>query len=213
MELAKQMTRIVAIGKLESYEYKTTPFAMGKGILDTGSGKVRFTIFNSGASAQNPHTKAADFDEMFEEGDLVFITGQDNRSHDDVKDIYYEDINVWDFREATEEEPHRWVFVYIADVKELTENGGILKYINYKDEEMLFHFNSAKLANVPDDFEVGARVKMKGEIFNGMVMDFYGDGEFITERRPVMVEVINTAEEVGDDGEEEATAEDAGMWD
>jgi hypothetical protein len=210
-ELSKHMTRIVVIGKLESYEYKTTPFIHGKGVIDTGAGKVRFTIFNSGPNAQTPHTKATDFNEEFDAGDLVFITGQDNRSYSEEKDIYYEDVNVWDFRAATADEPHRWVFVYIADVKELNENGGVLSFMNYKDEEMLFHFNSKKLQSVPEDFEIGARVKMKGEIFNGIKMDYYGDGEFVTERHPVMVEVLHTKEEINSIDDD--TSEEAGMWD
>jgi hypothetical protein len=217
MTLSKMMTRIIAIGKLESYEYKETPFVHGKGVLDVGNGKVRFTIFNSSETAQNQHTRATDFNEQFKKDDLVFLSGQDNRSYSDEKETHYEDVNVWDFRAAEEDETHRWVFVYIGDIKELDEETGmgILSFVNYKDVEIDFHFNLMNLkGELPEDCEVGARVKMKGEIFNGLVLDYFGDGEFVTERRPVMVEVLNTAEEVEEENsaDEDADAEDGAMW-
>lgn len=212
-KIANHMTRIVAIGKLESYEYKTSPFKMGKGVLDIGKGqKVRFTVFNN-EQGTNPHTKAADFNEEFENGDLVFITGNDNRSYSEEKDRYYEDIMLWDYRRAEEDEQHRYVFVYIGDIKKLNEEKMILSFINYKNEEMLFDINIDK-ANKDEGIEVGARVKVKGEIFVGMKMDFYGDGEFVTERNAVTVELINTAEEVEEHNKEKEEEEktDSSLW-
>lgn len=210
MSISKMMTRIVLIGKLKSYELKTEPFTVGKGVLDLGAGKTaQFTIFNSSANAQNPHTKAADFEKEFKEGDLVFVTGQDNRTYSAEKDRHYENVNVWDYRTASEDEITRWVFVYIADIKELTQEVMTLSFLNYKDEETLFPINIEN-ANIEGDLEVGARVKVKGEIFSGMKMDFYGDGEFVTERNAVEVKVLHTAEEIEEDSK---PAEDSDMWD
>jgi hypothetical protein len=212
MALSKHMTRIVLIGRLKSYELKTEPFVVGKGVLDLGGGKTaQFTIFNSSANAQNQHTKANDFAASFKEGDLVFVTGQDNRSYSEAKDRHYEDVNVWDFRAAEEDEAKRWVFVYIADVKEMTNNSITLSFINYKDAETLFPINIDKANIDGGELEVGARVKVKGEIFSGMKMDFYGDGEFVTERNAVEIKILHSAMEIEE--EENAADSDNGMWD
>lgn len=219
MALSKHMTRIVLIGKLKSYELKTEPFVVGKGVLDLGGGKTaQFTIFNSSTNAQNQHTKANDFAKMFKaadpengvEGDLVFVTGQDNRTYSADKDRYYENVNVWDFRAAEEDEAARWVFVYIADVKELTDEVATLSFLNYKNEETLFPINIDKAKIDGGELEVGARVKVKGEIFSGMKMDFYGDGEYVTERNAVELKILHSAMEIE---EENTPQEDNGMWD
>lgn len=218
MAISKHMTRIVLIGRLKSYELKTEPFTVGKGILDLGNGKqAQFTIFNSSANAQNPHTKAEDFERDFKpksddyEGDLVFVTGQDNRSYSEAKDRHYEDVNVWDYRKAEEDEAARWVFVYIADIKELEDDKVVLSFVNYKDVETEFPININK-AKIDGDLEEGARIKVKGEIFSGLKLDFYGDGEYVTERNAVEVKVLHSAEEVEEDAKP-AEDSDAGMWD
>lgn len=218
-KMANHMTRIVAIGKLESYTYDPEKTAPGKGVLDVGGGqKARFTIWNR-TNGDNQHTKAADFQNEFSEGDLVFVTGQDNRQITDDGAIF-EDIHVWDYRAAEEDEQHRWVFVYVGDVMNYEEDSTEfdLKFVNYKDEEMLYPITLEKLQNVKGDLEDGARIKIKGEIFNGLKMDFFGDGEFVTERRAVHIEVLNSAEEVeeankpADDSGEE-TGSGTGLWD
>lgn len=214
VKIANHMTRIVVIGKLESYEFNTTPFAIGKGVLVVGDQKVRFTIFNNDREgAANPHTKASDFERDFKPGDLIFITGNDNRSYSEAKDQYYEDVQVWDYREADEDETHRYVFVYIGDVKEIiSKDEAVLSFINYKDVEMPFPLNLEKVKEIPEDFEVGARIKVKGELFNGLKMDFYGDGEYVTERNVVSVEVLNTAEEIKEAEEEGPKQDESGLW-
>jgi hypothetical protein len=143
-------------------------------------------------------------------GDFVFVTGQDNRTYSSEKDRYYENVNVWDFRAAEEDEKARWVFVYIADVKELTDSVATLSFLNYKDEETLFPINIDKAKIDGGVLEVGARVKVKGEVFSGMKMDFYGDGEFVTERNGVEFKILHSASEME---EENTPAEDSGMWD
>lgn len=216
-KLANHMTRIVSIGKLESYTYDPEKTAPGKGVLDVGGGqKARFTIWNR-TNGDNQHTKAADFKNEFSEGDLVFVTGQDNRQITDDGAIF-EDIHVWDYRAAEEDEQHRWVFVYVGDVVNLDDNGFDLKFVNYKDEEMLFPISLEKLKMTKGELEEGARVKIKGEIFNGLKMDYFGDGEFVTERNAVHIEVLHSAEEVEEankpaDDSEDGTTGEGGLWD
>ena len=208
MSLSKPMTRIVAIGTLKSVEYKETN-GMLKGSVDTGKGNVQFVFFNAKETAQNPHTKALDFSEQFKEGDKVFITGSDSRNYNAEKDTYYESIQGWDYRKAEEDEAARWVYVYIADVKEIEDNVVTLSFINYKDEETLFPLNIEK-AKIDGELEVGTRVKAKGEIFNGLKMDFFGDGDYVTERTAVEIKVLHTAEEIEEDSK---PAADDAMWD
>jgi hypothetical protein len=211
-KIAQHMTRIVAIGKLKSYEYVTTPFKMGKGQLDIGGGQnASFVLFNNDREgATNPHTKAADFDNLYKEGDMVFLTGSDNRNYSESKETYFEGIQGWDYRAANEDEKSRYVFVYVGDVKELDEENLVLSFINYKDEEMEFPISISK-AKMAEGIEVGDRVKVKGELFNGMKMDYYGDGEFTTERNAVQVELLNTAAEIEEDAQD--TPNEEGMWD
>lgn len=217
-KLANHMTRIIAIGKLESYTFDPEKTAPGKGVLDIGGGqKARFTIWNR-TNGDNPHTKATDFKNEYKEGDLVFVTGQDNRQITDNGAIF-EDIQTWDYRIAEEDEQHRWVFVYVGDVVNLDDNGFDLKFVNYKDEEMLFPISLEKLKMTKGELEEGARVKIKGEIFNGLKMDYFGDGEFVTERNAVHIEVLHSAEEVeeatkpADDSEGGETGSGGGLWD
>lgn len=210
MTISKHMTRIVCIGKLKKYEYKSEGVQVGKGQLDIGKGQtVQFTIWNR-TSGENQHTKAADFEKEFKEGDLVFITGSDNRSYSEEKDRYYEDIQVWDYRAAESDEQSRWVFVYVGDVKNLTDESFDLSFVNYKNVEMLFPIllNNTKIDGT---LEEGARVKVKGQVFSGLKMDFFGDNEgYVTERTGVEVKVLHSAMEI----EEESTPkENNGMWD
>lgn len=209
-KIAKDMTRIVAIGKLESYEYDEEKGKYGKGVLDTGKGnKVRFTIFNKD-NGDNPHTKAADFAEEFKAGDLVYLTASDNRNvTEDGKT--FEGIQVWDFRVAAEDEEHRWVYVYVGTVLELNDDSMVLGVEDYKQKvtEFPILLNGVK---IPEGFEVGAKVKVKGTIFSGLKTDFFGDGEFVTERQAVVLEVLNTKEEVEAD-KEENEGDESGLWD
>jgi hypothetical protein len=213
-KIAQHMTRIVAIGKLKSYEYTTEGFKMGKGQLDVGGGQTaNFVLFNKDKEGvQNPHTKAADFAELYKEGDMIFLTGSDNRNYSEAKDTYFEGIQGWDYRAASEDEQSRYVFVYVGDVKELDEENLVLSFINYKDEETEFPINISKAKDkMAEGIEVGARVKIKGEIFNGMKLDYYGDGEFTTDRNAVQVELLNTAAEIEEDKAD--TPDEEGMWD
>lgn len=214
MAEAKQMTRIVAIGKLKSYKY-TEENNMGKGQIDTENGSVQFVIFNAKPTAANPHTKAADFENDVAEGDVIFLTGTDSRNVDEEKDAIYESIQVWDYRKAEEGETPRWVFVYVADVVDIAEDGKSLNvsFTNYKDEEVIFPIlvnDDTKF--IGKDVEVGARIKVKGMIKNYMKLDYFGDGDFVTERTAVEIKGLHTAEEmepaedVGDAGSDE-------MWD
>lgn len=211
-KLANMMTRVVAIGTLKEYKYQTTPFTKGQGILEvTMNGQtsnVRFTIFNNDKEgAKNPHTKADDF-QRYEPGDRIYLTGQDNRSYSEAKDQYYEDIQIWDYREANDDELSRWVFVYVADLKELTDEELVLSYINYKDVEMVFPINTTK-TNLPAGLEVGDRIKVKGTIFSGFKQDYFGDGEYATERTAAEVKVVNSREEVEEDGAPKSESE---LW-
>lgn len=211
MAEAKHMTRRVAIGKLKSYEYKTEPYQVGKGQLDIGGGQnIQFTIWNK-ANGDKPHTKAADFEQEFKEGDLVFVTGSDNRSYSEAKDRYYEDIQVWDYRAAEENEIKRDVFVYVGDIKEITDEVVTIAFINYKDEEMLFPLLISDKTKITGDLEIGARIKVKGQTFNGFKMDFFGEGEYVTERNAVDIIVLHTAEELNVEGEEQQS--DGSLWD
>lgn len=211
MALAKHLTRIVLIGKLESYTYDPEKTSPGKGVIDIGKGqKARFTIWNN-ENGTNPHTKAADFDAAFKAGDNVFITGSDNRSYNDTKDVYYEDIQVWDFRKAEDDEAHRWVFVYVGDVVELEDGKFGLSYVDYRDKEMVFPILTSEKTALPSGLENGSRVKVKGELFSGLKMDYFGDGTYVTERNAVMVELLNTAAEVEED--KKPAAADGDMWD
>lgn len=213
MALSKHMTRIVAIGKLAKYEYKSEGVQVGKGQLDIGKGqKIQFTIWNR-TTGENQHTKAADFAEEFKEGDLVFVTGSDNRSYSEEKDRYYEDIQVWDYRSADEDETFREVFVYVGDVKDLTKESFNLSFVNYKNVEMLFPIIINKETKLPDDLEEGARVKVKGQIFSGLKMDFFGDSEgYVTERTAAEVQVLHSAADVEEDNKPKEGSND-GMWD
>lgn len=212
MTISKHMTRIVAIGTLKNPEYKEET-GMMKGSVDTGKGNIQFVFFNAKETAQNPHTRALDFSTEFKEGDKVFITGQDSRNYSDTKGIYYESIQGWDYRKAEDEEAPRWVYVYIADVKELEDGIMTLSFINYKDEETLFPINIEK-AKIDGTLEVGARIKVKGEIFSGLKMDFYGDGDFVTERTAVEVKVLHSAMEMEEEEAKQAAGNsDDAMWD
>ena len=211
-KIANYMTRVVAIGTLKEYEVQTTPFTMGKGVITLeNNAQVRFTIFNGKPDSQNPHTKADDFDRSFYEGDKVFITGQDNRNYSEQKDNYYEDVNVWDFRAAGEDETSRWVYVYIGDL-EMHKEQLCLKHINYKDDVMHFQLDDSEL-NLLADYEIGSRVKIKGEIFSGMKMDYYGDGDFVTERLVKHAELLNTPEEIEADAAEDEADPGDEAWD
>lgn len=213
MAEAKQMTRVVCIGKLKEYKYTTEGFAIGKGTIETGKGNVQFVIFNSGANATNQHTKAADFEKEFKEGDMIFLTGSDSRSYSEEKDTYYESIQVWDYRKAEEGEINRWVYVYVADIKELTDDLVTLSFVNYKKEEMTFPLVIDKNTKIDGELHVGARVKAKGLIFNGLKADFFGDGEFVTERTAVDIKLLHTAEELAPKEGEGSNSETPGMWD
>lgn len=216
----KQMTRVVLIGELKSGEYKEDN-NMYKGSIDTGKGQVQFVLFNAKSTASNPHTKAADFDKMFKPadadagtpGDKVFLTGTDSRNYNEEKDTYYESVQGWDFRKAEEDEQSRWVYVYVADVKAYEDNLLTLSFTNYKDEETEFPIHIDK-AKIDGEIEVGGRVKVKGTIFSGLKMDFFGDGDFVTERSAVEVKVLHTAaeiEELNKPAEEAGT--DSALWD
>ena len=205
---SKQMTRIVSIGTLKNPTYNEAN-GMFKGSVDTGKGSVQFVFFNAKADAKNPHTRALYFSQQFKEGDKVFVTGTDSRSYSAEKDTHYESVQGWDFRAATEDEAPRWVYVYVADVKDGDESTINLSFINYKDEETIFPINIEK-AKIEGDLEEGCRVKVKGEIFNGLKMDFFGDGEYVTERTAVEVKVLHSAAEIE---EFNTPAEDNGMWD
>jgi hypothetical protein len=213
MSLAKHMTRLVLIGKLVKYDYKSEGVQVGKGQLDIGKGqKIQFTIWNR-TTGENQHTKAADFAQEFKEGDLVFITGSDNRSYSEDKDRYYEDVQVWDYRAADEDEAFREVFVYVGDVKNLTKSGFDLSFVNYKNQEMLFPIITNSQTQITEPLEEGARVKVKGQIFSGMKMDFFGDSEgYVTERTGVVVETLHSAAELQED-EQGGNDGDSGMWD
>jgi hypothetical protein len=213
-KLAQMMTRIVAIGVLKDYKYSTEGFTKGQGNLTVVSGgqtsNVRFTIFNNEKEgAKNPHTKALDFNNQFKPGDLVYLTGQDNRSYSEAKDQYYEDIQVWDFRAANEDEINRYVYVYVGDVKELSDSELVLSFVNYKEDEMIFPIDITK-TNVPSGLEVGDRIKVKGTIISGFKADFYGDGEFATDRYAVEVKVVNSKDEINAENSE--TPNETGLW-
>jgi hypothetical protein len=212
---SKPMTRIVAIGTLKTGEYKEDN-GMYKGSIDTGKGTVSFVFFNAKATAQNPHTRAKDFSQQFKPksedypGDKVFVTGTDSRNYSEEKDTHYESIQGWDFRAAEEDEAPRWVYVYVADVKDGDEETINLSFINYKDEETIFPINITPKTKIEGDLEEGCRVKVKGEIFSGLKMDFYGDGEYVTERTAVEVKVLHSAAEIE---EFNTPSEDNAMWD
>lgn len=211
-KLANMMTRVVAIGTLKEGEYKSSSsYGVYKGIIDAGKGNnVRFTIWDRN-NGDNPHTKAKDFSEQFKVGDKVYITGQDNRTYNEETDRYYEDINVWEFRSASEDEQPRWVFVYVGDLKDINEDGElVLSLINYKDEEMLYPINVSNLEK-PEGLEQNCRIKVKGTIFSGFKEDFYGDGEFVVERVGAQIIVLNSAEEVI--AEQEEASEESELWD
>lgn len=209
-KVASHMTRIVIIGELDSYDMNDAG-NMGKGYLKVGDAKVQFVIFNNDKEgAANPHTKATDFDKLYQKGDKVFITGTDARNYSEEKDQYYEGVQVWDYRKGLDNEPNRWVFVYVGDVAELEDEEAKLSFINYKDEEMIFPLN-LQGCKVEGELTVGSRIKVKGELFSGFKMDFYGDGEYVTERNVVEVKVLNSKEELEEDAA--GTSEENGMWD
>lgn len=207
-KLAQHMTRIVVIGELDSYDMNKAG-NMGKGYLKVGDAKVQFVIFNNEREgALNLHTKATDFSKLYNKGDKVFITGTDARNYSAEKDTYYEGIQVWDYRKAQNEEKDRWVFVYVGDVKKINENETILSFINYKDEEMIFHLSMDKAKG--DSYEVGDRIKVKGELFSGFKMDYYGDSEgYVTERIVVEAKLLNTKEQIEEDAKPN---EEDNMW-
>lgn len=208
-KIANHMTRIVLIGTLESGELNDKG-NMYKGSLKVKDQNIQFVIFNNDKeTAQNPHTKATDFSEQYKKGDKVFITGTDARNYSAEKDTYYESVQVWDYRAADEAEVERYVFVYVGDVSEINDNETIINFINYRDETMQFPLNMEKAKG--DSYEVGDRIKVKGELFNGMKLDFYGDGEFVTERNVVEVKRLNTLEEIEEDAK--PASEEDGMWD
>lgn len=194
------MTRVVVIGTLADYKYSEEGFAKGQGNIEVpgpnGTSKIRFTIFNNEKDgATNPHTKAKDFAEQFKPGDRIYLTGQDNRSYSEEKERAYEDVMVWDYRAAEEEEISRWVFVYVGDLKVLEDNEMFISYVNYKEKETIFPVLIGK-TKLPAGLEAGDRIKVKGTVFSGLKMDFYGDGEYVTERTAVEVKVVNSKEEV-----------------
>lgn len=213
MALSKHMTRIVAIGTVKEFKAdKEKPSSPGKGILNAdGSNQVRFTIFNK-TNGDNAHTKAFDFLDNFPENTKVYITGQDNRSYNADKDQYYENVNVWDFRIAEDEEKNRWVYVYVGDILEIDGDNLILGIKNYKDEVMNYPINISKSNVNSDDLEVGAMVKVKGTIFSGFKEDFFGDGEFVVERHAIEIKVLHSASEVAAENEDSDGVDESKLW-
>jgi hypothetical protein len=215
MALAKYMTRIVAVGNIDTIEYQgNIGDGMVKASINVGNNnKVPFTMFNK-KSGDKPHTKAKDFNDMFKKGDLVYVTGQDSRNYNEDKDTYYEGVMGWDYRNASDDESTKWVFVYVMDVSEYNaeEKTAVLKFVNYKDEVSMFPVKLDKV-ELPEDFEVGARVKVKGEIFSGFEEDFYGDGQFTTYRNVMVAQVLHSAEEVkAEEGDGEEKKDENGLW-
>jgi hypothetical protein len=211
-KISNMMVRAVAIGTLKEYKYSTEGFVKGQGVLEVVNGgqtsNVRFTIFNNDKEdAKNPHTKALDFNTQYAAGDKIYLTGSDNRQYSAEKDIYYEDIQVWDFRAANDDEMSRWVYVYVGDVTQLDSNELEVSYLNYKQKETLFQINVTK-THVPAGIEAGDRIKVKGTIFSGRKEDYFGDGEYVTERTAAEVKVLNTKAEI-----EESKAETDGPID
>ena len=80
---------------------------------------------------------------------------------------------------------------------------------------MLFPIIMNKDTKVTGDLEEGARVKVKGQIFSGLKMDFFGDSEgYVTERTGVVVEVLHTAAEIEEDSQGGGEGSgDSAMWD
>lgn len=215
MALAKDMTRIVLIGKLEKYTYdEEKPNMPGKGIVDIGGGaKARFTLWNR-TNGDSQHMKAEDFSKEFNEGDKVYITGQDARQQDNNDESkFYENVQVWDYRMAEEDEQKRWVYVYVGTILNMYSDNFIIGVEDYKNNVMEYpiYFDKDKLTG---NFEVGAKVKVKGTIFSGLKMDFFGDGEFVTERKAIKIEILNTKEEVEEENKnkEENSTESDSLW-
>lgn len=212
VKISKQMTRIVLIGTLDKYEYQTEPFTIGKGVIKVGETNTRFSIFNKDKEgAVNPHTKASDL-VNYPIGQRIYVTGQDNRSYSEEKEVYYEDVSGWDYREAEDEEIDRWVFVYVADIVQIDDDGMVLSYTNYKDKEMLYQITFNNKTKIPLGLDVGDRVKCKGIITNGRVEDFFGDGEFATIRTAAEIKIENTAAEIAEDAAEVPEATDGALW-
>jgi hypothetical protein len=210
-KLANPMTRIVAIGNLKEYNFdESKPNTPGKGILIADNGnQVRFTIFNK-VNGDNQHTKGIDFGKQYNVGDRIFITGQDGRQYSEKHNTWFENVSVWDYRSAEDEDLLRWVFVYVGDVKELTDDSLILTIKNFKNEDIIFPITLNEKTNKSPGIEVGARVKIKGLVFSGFKMDFYGDGDFATERTAAEIILVNTAAEV--QAEESDSEDEQGLW-
>ncbi len=213
MALSKQMTRIVSIGTLKEYTVdKEKPSIPGKGVLIAdGGNQVRFTIFNK-TNGDNQHTKAFDFAEQYKEGDKIFITGQDGRQYSEAKDTWYENVSVWDHRPAEDSEQNRSVFVYVGDVKELTDDKLILSFTNYKDEEIIYPIDIVEKTNKAAGIEVGSRVKIKGMIFSGLEMDYFGDGDYVTKRTAAEITILHTADEIKEEEGDSQKADESGLW-